>query len=80
VFERAALDGELAEIEVATVAQHRERDATETMGDGDHGQLVAAPRAERREVRVERMGGAAVCAASQNIARSSAAPRFVMRP
>lgn len=57
-LERPSLDGELVDLEVGLVTKHREHDATEAVGNGDHRHLVATPGTELGEVGVERMVGA----------------------
>lgn len=80
-LEGPTLDGELLDIEVTSVAEHREDDATEPVGHRHHRHLVATPRASGAKYGWRRWSGRlAWGAASQSIARSSAAPRFVIRP
>jgi hypothetical protein len=53
------LEPEALGLEVGAVAQHREEQPAQTVRDGDRCELVPPPRAEWREIRVERMVGAA---------------------
>jgi len=53
--EHALFDGELGHVELCAVAQQREQNAAEAMGDRDDGHLVAALRAQACEVRMQRM-------------------------
>src|SRR5262249_41054643 len=56
-LERSTFDTELANVEVALMAQHREDDPTQTVGNGDDRHLVASSRAQPCEVGIERMVG-----------------------
>src|SRR5213083_672242 len=55
VFEAALLDGELVEVEVGPVAQHRVQDPAQAVRHRDHRHLVATACAQTREVRMEGM-------------------------
>ena len=46
-LEGAAFRRKLGDVELGLVPEHRDYDATEPMGYGDHRQLVAPPRAQR---------------------------------